>query len=136
MEGSEGWEGRGEGVMLVKLKLRNTDEADILDIVSKFNNYKAKWKPIGGIKTSRAFKSTRYTQEIEADIGISQVQLDKIVEIAEVMRKEAVRVGSLHAYWNIIYDVNDILRGEETVMTAKDIITQYEHLVIREGCND
>jgi len=51
---------------------------------------------------------------------------DDLRDACRIMRKKASRVGSAHAWWDLIYDCEALLRGEQTMMTREQIAVAVE----------
>jgi len=62
---------------------------------------------------------------------ITQQQREEITDLINCMRKVAAKVGSMHSWWDIIFDMEAFLEGRRTVLsfTAKGWI-EYAQRVI------
>ena len=51
---------------------------------------------------------------------------DELRDAVVIMRQQAANVGTQHALWEVIFDVEALLKDERTLLSRESIINQVE----------
>lgn len=53
-------------------------------------------------------------------MSLSETQIDQLKEFRTRLRRIAQQVGSMHAYWDLIFDIEAVLEGKQGVISDPD----------------